>query len=74
MTELFTIIKEDKVLLLTMFVTLLITMVYSIIVRKMRYYSRIREMELKNAMVENRNSESKNAVEEIITHIPEGVN
>lgn len=50
------------------------SMIYTLLVKKINHTSRIRELELKNAIIENMGNESEDTVKEAINRIPEGVN
>lgn len=74
MENILIILRENNTILLTTFLIILITMTYSLLINKINRTSRIRELELKNAMIENMNNESEDTVKKAITRIPEGVN
>lgn len=74
MKDVMNILLKDNTMLLTMAATMLASMIFAFLSKRIDRYTRIRELELKNAIIENRSSESENTVKEAIARIPEGVN
>ncbi|MCM1176093.1 MAG: hypothetical protein NC341_13770 [Blautia sp.] len=73
MREVMNILLENNTLTIVTFVVTLASIIFLSLSKKMNENAQMNELELKRAMMENRNTESKNTVQEIIAHIPEGV-
>lgn len=74
MQEVMNILLKDNTMILTLFATMLASMIFAFLSKKVERYTRIRELELKNAIIENMSNESEDTVKKAITRIPEGVN
>ena len=74
MKDFYMILAQDNGVLVTTFLTFVIAMTYSLLIKKINRNTRIRELELKNAMIEHLNNESESTVKRAIDRIPEDSN
>lgn len=66
-------LKNNDIIIM-LFASIVASMLYSLLIKRINHTSRIRELELKHAIIENMSSESEDTVKKAITRIPEGVN
>lgn len=68
------IFSKDSMLPIFILSTYILLILYKLILKKINSTMRLHELELKNAMLKNMNSDNEDTVKEAITRIPEGVN
>ncbi|NBH83481.1 hypothetical protein D7X88_12815 [bacterium C-53] len=74
MQDIMIFLIENSDMITALIAAIVVSMLYSLVIKKINHNLRMRELELKSAIIENRSSESENTVKEAITRIPEGVN
>ncbi len=64
---------ENNNILITIFATVVAAMGYMLLNKRMNYNSRMHELELRSAIIENRNSQSEEKIKKAVARVPEGV-
>lgn len=72
--KMFELISANSLVVITFIIVYVVFIFYRLIIKRFNFNMRMVEMELKNAMIENMSSESKDTVKKAINRIPEGVN